>query len=78
MKSLKRLLLLLPLFAALSLNAQNVTVKGTITDGSNGDPIPFASVVVKGMTTWTTSDADGNYSIDAPASATLTVACLGY
>ena len=48
MKSLKRLLLLLPLFAALSLNAQNVTVKGTITDGSNGDPIPFASVVVKG------------------------------
>jgi len=78
MKAYKCLLLLLSVFTALNLNAQNLTVKGTITDGSNGDPIPFATVVVKGMTTWTTTDADGKYSIDAPSNGTLSVACLGY
>ena len=78
MKAYKCLLLLLSVFVAFSAGAQNLTVKGTITDGSNGDPIPFATVVVKGMTTWTTTDADGNYSIDAPANGTLSIACLGY
>ncbi|MBR6423844.1 MAG: TonB-dependent receptor [Bacteroidales bacterium] len=78
MKAYKCLFLFLSVLVALNVNAQNLTVKGTITDGSNGDPIPFATVVVKGMTTWTTSDADGKYSIDAPSTATLSVACLGY
>ena len=78
MKAYKCMLLLLSVFTALNLNAQNLTVKGTITDGSNGDPIPFATVVVKGMTTWTTTDADGKYTIDAPSNGTLSVACLGY
>ena len=53
MKAYKCLFLLLSVFVALSAGAQNLTVKGTITDGSNGDPIPFATVVVKGLTTWT-------------------------
>lgn len=65
------MLLLLSVFTALNLNAQNLTVKGTITDGSNNDPIPFATVVVKGMTTWTTTDADGKYTIDAPSNGTF-------
>ena len=78
MKAYKCIVLLLSVFAALNVNAQNLTVKGTITDGSNGEPIPFATVVVKGMTTWTTSDAEGKYSIDAPSNGTLSVACLGY
>ena len=78
MKAYKCLLLFLSVFTALNLNAQNLTVKGTITDGSNGDPIPFATVVVKGMTTWTTSDAEGKYAIDTPTDGILSVACLGY
>ena len=78
MKCFKCLFLLLSVFFALNVNAQNMTVKGTITDGSNGDPIPFASVVVKGMTIWTTSDAEGRYTIEAPATAVFTVSCLGY
>ena len=78
MKAYKCLFLLLSVFVALSAGAQNLTVKGTITDGSNGDPIPFATVVVKGLTTWTTTDAEGRYSIEAPSNGTLSVACLGY
>ena len=78
MKCFKCLLLSLSMLIALNVNAQNLTVKGTITDGSNGDPIPFASVVVKGMTIWTTSDAEGRYVIETPANAVFTVSCLGY
>ena len=72
------LFLLSGLTAFLSLNAQNLTVKGKVSDGSNGDPVPFATIVVKGMSTWTTTDAEGLFTIEAPANATLSVDCLGY
>ena len=78
MKAKHLFLFFLSGFAALSLNAQNITVKGTITDGSNGDPVPFASVVVKGTGEWTTSNAEGHYTVNAPANGTLSVESLGY
>ncbi|SKC42764.1 TonB-linked outer membrane protein, SusC/RagA family [Bacteroidales bacterium WCE2004] len=78
MKAKHLFLFLLFGFAALSLNAQNLTVKGTITDGSNGDPIPFASVVVKGTGEWTTSDVNGQYTVKAPTNGVLSVECLSY
>ena len=78
MKAKLLFLSLLSGFAALSLNAQNLTVKGTISDGSNGDPVPFASVVVKGTGAWTASDAEGHYTVEAPANGTLSVESLGY
>lgn len=78
MKTAKFLLLLAAGFASLCLNAQTLKVKGTITDGSNGETVPFATVVVKGASAWTTSDADGKYAIDAPANGILSVECLGY
>lgn len=78
MKTAKILLLLAAGFASLCLNAQTLKVKGTITDGSNGETVPFATVVVKGSSAWTTSDADGKFAIDAPANGVLSVECLGY
>ena len=78
MKAIKLFLFLLSGFAALSVNAQNLTVKGTITDGASGDPVPFASVVVKGTGTWTTSDADGRFAVESPANGVLSVESLGY
>ena len=78
MKTKHLFLFLLSGFAALNLNAQNLTVKGTITDGTSGDPVPFASVVVKGTGAWSTSDAEGHYSVEAPANGTLSVESLGY
>ncbi|MDR3366116.1 MAG: TonB-dependent receptor [Prevotellaceae bacterium] len=74
----KCLLLLLALCAMLplSLRAQNLNVSGTVR-GSNGDPVTGASVVVKGSTVGVTTDANGGYTINAPADATLVFSFLG-
>jgi TonB-linked SusC/RagA family outer membrane protein len=57
--------------------AQEKTVSGTILDNS-GLPLPGATVLVKGTTTGTSSDFDGNYSIKANAGATLVFSFVGY
>jgi len=54
--------------------AQEVT--GTVSD-SNG-PLPGASVVVKGTTTGTQTDFDGNYTIEAGSDATLVYSYVGF
>ncbi|KQC32000.1 membrane protein [Nonlabens sp. YIK11] len=67
------LLLLLPLFAL----AQ--TVKGTVTDGSTNLPVLGASVVVKGTSNGTSTDFDGNYTLNnVPENATIVISYLGY
>ncbi len=43
--------------------SQSFTLKGRVTDAENGDPIPFANVVVKGTTIGTVCDFDGFYSL---------------
>ena len=63
---------------ALSASAQNRTVTGTVTDGTNGDPVPFASIVVKGTSNWTTTDIDGKYAVTAPSNGVLSVEIIGY
>jgi TonB-linked SusC/RagA family outer membrane protein len=74
----KRLLPLLLLCALLPLplRAQNLNVSGAVRDG-NGDPVVGASVVVKGATVGAITDANGGYSISAPADATLVFSFLG-
>ena len=52
------------------------TVKGTVT--ADGQPLPSASVFVKGTSTGTSTDFDGNYIIDAKASNTLVFSYVGY
>ncbi|MEO0525831.1 MAG: TonB-dependent receptor [Bacteroidota bacterium] len=52
-------------------------ISGKVTD-ENGDPLPGASIVVKGTTTGATTDFDGNYSIDASQGDTLVVSYIGY
>ena len=51
--------------------AQNITVKGAVKDAVTGEGVPFASIQVKGTVTGTSTDAEGNYSIDVPRNATL-------
>lgn len=46
--------------------AQPFIIKGKVTDSENGDPIPFANVVVKGTTIGTVCDFDGNYTLRLP------------
>ncbi|MBR6416070.1 MAG: TonB-dependent receptor [Bacteroidales bacterium] len=71
-------LLLLAMLPAFTLGAQNIQVKGTVSDSSNGTGVPFATVVVKGSSVWTTTDANGAFSIQTPANGILSVDMLGY
>jgi TonB-linked SusC/RagA family outer membrane protein len=58
--------------------AQNMRVQGTIKDATTGEGIPYASVVVRGTMNGTSSDANGVYSINVPANATLEFSAIGY
>ncbi len=53
------------------------TVAGKITD-ENGEALPGASIIVKGTSTGTTTDIDGNFSLSCPADATLIFSFVGY
>ena len=57
--------------------AQTATVKGQVVDES-GAPLMGAGVIVKGTTTGTVTDLDGNYSIQAPSNATLVFSYIGF
>ncbi len=52
--------------------AQNLSVNGKITD-KTGVPIPGVSVLLKGTTIATSSDANGNYNISIPAKSSVLV-----
>ena len=71
------------LFFALFLNAQNMysqdkTITGTVND-ETGEPLPGASVIVKGTNDGTQTDFDGNYSLSVSNDATtLVVSFIGF
>ena len=78
MNKAKLLLSTLFILLAVSLSAQNVRVTGNVKDAQTGESVPFASIVVKGTTSGVSSDANGNYTIDAPANASLEFSSVGY
>lgn len=69
---------MLSILAAVSLYAQDVNVTGTVTDAGTGEPVPFASIQIKGTLTGGSSDADGNYSILVADDAVLIFSSIGY
>ena len=77
--SCKRLLLLL-FFSAISFVnafAQQLTITGTVTD-SKGEPIPAASVQLKGTQQGINTTIDGKYSIKATSGQVLTFKSVGF
>ena len=52
-------------------------VTGTIRD-NHGEPIIGANVFVKGTTSGTVTDMDGNFSLEVPEQGTLVVSYIGY
>ncbi|NLZ20364.1 MAG: SusC/RagA family TonB-linked outer membrane protein, partial [Bacteroidales bacterium] len=78
MKKAKLFISALFLLIAVSLSAQNRQVKGVIRDAATGEGVPFAAVVIQGTMTGISSDADGNYTISAPANGTLVFSAMGY
>ncbi|MBW2962237.1 carboxypeptidase-like regulatory domain-containing protein [Mesonia aestuariivivens] len=52
-------------------------INGTVLD-EQGIPIPAANVIIKGTTTGTTTNFDGNYSIKANENDFLVISALGF
>lgn len=68
---------ILLMLGSLSLSAQG-TVRGKVTD-SNSEPIPGATVILKGTTTGTVTDVDGNFSIAVSGdNPVLVISSTGY
>ena len=61
------------LMATGMLFAQDRVITGKVTSSDDGQTLPGVSVIVKGTTTGTISDIDGNYSITVPSGATMLV-----
>jgi TonB-dependent starch-binding outer membrane protein SusC len=66
----------LMLVAASLTFAQN-RITGKVSD-SGGNGIPGATVIVKGTNTGTSSDANGNYAINANTNNTLIISSIGF
>ena len=53
------------------------SISGTVKDG-NGEPLIGATVRVKGSSTGTVTDIDGNYTLNVPANAELEISYIGF
>ncbi len=59
--------------------AQSRPISGRVVDKSTNEGLPGVSVIVKGTTAGTATDADGRYTLNVPSSAaTLEFKFLGY
>ena len=56
---------------------ERVTVKGVVTD-SKGEPIIGANILEKGTTNGIITNLDGEFTLNAPANATLVISYIGY
>ncbi|WP_375585344.1 SusC/RagA family TonB-linked outer membrane protein [Cyclobacterium xiamenense] len=72
---MKNLLLIfcLAMLTAMGSRVQAQTVSGTVTDQSDGQPLPGVSVLIKGTSTGTATDVDGNYKLNVPGAETVLV-----
>jgi TonB-linked SusC/RagA family outer membrane protein len=55
-----------------------ITVSGKVTDPADGSPLPGVSIVEKGTTNGTSTDATGSYILSVPSDATLIFSFVGY
>jgi len=70
-------LLLIFMLSIIHAQAQDKTVTGTVFD-ETGQPLPGASVTIKGTTKGVSTDFDGLYSIKAKDSDILVISFMGY
>lgn len=75
-QKMKKIYFILTLLLTVGLTAQEIKVSGVVTDDTKG-PLPGTTILVKGTTKGTTSDADGKYSIMAKSGETLQFSYVG-
>ena len=58
--------------------AQDVKITGKVTDAADGSTLPGVSIAIKGTTSGTVTDIDGNFVLSANSSATMVFSFIGY
>jgi TonB-linked SusC/RagA family outer membrane protein len=58
-------------------SVQDITIKGRVTD-EKGEPLSGASIRIKGSTGGTSTNANGEFSIEVPEGVTLVITYIGY
>ncbi len=76
MKKIYFLLTMTLLFAAAAWS-QNLTVTGQVKN-ETGDPVPFATVTVKGTSNSVSADPSGNFTISTPLKSVLVISAAGF
>ena len=74
---IKNSILSIFLTAAFSVTAYAQQITGSVSD-NNGLPLPGASVVIEGTSNGTTTDFDGNFSIESSQGSSLVFSYVGY
>ncbi|RFZ83205.1 TonB-dependent receptor [Mucilaginibacter terrenus] len=71
-------LLLLFTFFSTAVFAQNITVKGKVSDAKTGEALIGVTVGVQGTSNGTQTDVNGNFTVSVASNATLQVSYIGY
>src|SRR5690349_2998049 len=53
-------------------------IEGLVIDHETGKPIPFASLVIVGSSSGTSSNLNGQFSLVVPDTFSVKVTCVGY
>lgn len=78
MKKITFIIVLLS-FALNSVFSQNIMVRGVVLNGSDNEPLPGVSVVLKENTNiGTITDINGKFSLSTPPNAILTISYIGF
>ncbi|MCQ0110462.1 SusC/RagA family TonB-linked outer membrane protein [Zhouia amylolytica] len=77
-KKLLTIMVFVCLLSGQTIWAQDKTITGTVTGASDGVPLPGVTVMVKGTSTGTSTDFDGNYSLSAPSDGVLVFSYVGF
>ena len=67
---------LMLLLYPLGIQAQDITLKGVVSDGT-GESLPGVSVLVKGTSNGTITDAEGKYSLNVKSSDVVIFSFVG-
>lgn len=78
---MRYLLLIFSLLTVFSVQAQNITVSATVQDSQSQEPLPFASVGIKGKSIGTITNLQGQFDFHFPSeyrNDILVISMLGY
>ena len=75
---LRSLTFLVGFGVSLSLWAQDRVISGKVVSAADNSILPGVSIVIKGTSKGTTTDANGTFKVNAPTNATLIFSYIGY